>query len=361
MNDHQAVILMRRPSAATALLCALSFLAAAPAGAGAWLPCNAPGIVPPAPVERPSPAFPESARLAGAEGFVELAWTVLRDGRVGWARIVRAEPSGFFEAAALDSVRQWRFEPAQAGSGAVECRTQTRLRFTLTDTVLARPAGTAAVAGEQAAPVYPEALRSAGIEGYVEIAFEVDAAGRVANAEVTLAMPRGGFEAAALAAVRQWRFAPSAEAVRHWTRRFAFTLPGAAGRSPDPVLLAAAPLPPEACTRRIAGQVRLEVETDAEGRITAARILDGAAPGLFDSAALAIARNSRLAPAYRDGEPVAATALLTLRFDPATANCPDGSRDGNGTGARQAPTPRVSGAPDHRRARVAAAAVQRLP
>lgn len=298
--------------------------------------------MPPVPIERAPPVFPESARLAGAEGFVELAWTVLRDGRVGWARIVRAEPSGFFEAAALDSVRQWRFQPAQSGAQAIECRTQTRLRFTLTDTVLARPAGASPVAGEQAAPIYPEAARSAGVEGYVELALEVDSAGRVANAEVSLAMPRGEFEAAALAAVTQWRFPPSTEAARRFTHRFAFTLPGAAGRAPDPVLLAAAPLPPEACTRRITGRVRLEVETDAEGRITGARILDAAPPGLFDAAALAIARNSRLAPAYRGGEPVAATALLTLRFDPATANCPDDSADQRGTRPRAAPSPTVS-------------------
>ena len=42
----------------------------------------------------------------------------------------------------------------------------------------------------------------------------------------------------------------------------------------------------------------------------------------FHAPALAIARGSRLSPAYRDGRPMAATALMTLFFDPGRANCP---------------------------------------
>lgn len=339
--DHQAVKQGRLQSLAAALPGVLALLMAAPVHAAAWLPCNAPGLTPAVALQQPIPAFPESARLAGAEGFVEVAWTVLRDGRVGWARILRAEPSGFFEAAAIEGVRQWRFEPARRDGQPVECRVQTRLRFALTDAVAVRPGAPAADAGGQPLPVYPEASRTAGVEGYVEVSVEADASGRVTGAEVTLAMPRGEFEAAALAAVRQWRFAPSAEAVRTYTRRFEFTLPGNLAREPGPVLLAAAPLPPEACTRRVAGRVRLEVTTDAEGRITGARILDASPKGIFDATALAIARNSRMAPAHRHGEPVAATALLTLRFDPDAARCPDDAPPRDGAGPRGGATPRV--------------------
>lgn len=346
---------------AAGLLAALPLLAPSPAVAGAWASCNAQDLTPPVPIDRPPPAFPESARLAGAEGFVEVAWIVLRDGRAGWVRIVRAEPSGFFEAAALEGIRRWRFEPARRDGEPLECRSQTRLRFTLTDTIVARPAGAAPAGGDQPAPVYPEASRAAGVEGYAEVTFEVGADGRVTSAEVTMAMPRGEFEAAALAAVRQWRFAASAEVRRSFSRRFAFALPGEVARAPDPVLLAAAPLPPEACTHRIAGRVRLEVTTDAEGRVTGARILDASPARLFDATALAIARNSRIAPAYRAGHPIAATALLTLRFDPEAANCPDDAAGRDGAGSRRAPAPRVSAIAVRCPLRVAATAMPRLP
>ena len=66
----------------------------------------------------------------------------------------------------------------------------------------------------------------------------------------------------------------------------------------------------------------LEVETEASGQVREARILSSEPEGLFDATALAIARGSRLSPAYRDGMPIPATALLTLRFDPARATCP---------------------------------------
>jgi len=315
---------------------------APPAAGGAWVPCNAAGMFPAVAIEQTPPAFPESARLAGAEGSVEVAFTVLRDGRVGWARIVHAEPSGFFEAAALSGIRQWRFEPARRDGEPIECRVQTRLRFTLADTITARIASVSPVGGDQPAPVFPEASRIAGIEGYVEVEFTVDAGGRIVEAGVNMAMPRGEFETAALAAVRQWRLPAASVERRSFTRRFEFTLPGQAARAPGPALLAAASLPLEACTRRIAGRVRLQVTTDTEGRITGARILDASPAKLFDATALAIARNSRMAPAHRNGDPIAATALLTLRFDPDTAHCPGDRPDRDGGGPRREPAPRVS-------------------
>lgn len=55
---------------------------------------------------------------------------------------------------------------------------------------------------------YPPAARDAGIEGQVTVRYVVTAAGRVARAAVLAAEPPGVFDAAALAAVRSWRFRP---------------------------------------------------------------------------------------------------------------------------------------------------------
>ena len=57
--------------------------------------------------------------------------------------------------------------------------------------------------------VYPEAAVAAGIEGRVVIRYDVTTDGRVANATVAQAEPPDVFEAAALAAVRSWRFRPA--------------------------------------------------------------------------------------------------------------------------------------------------------
>lgn len=53
---------------------------------------------------------------------------------------------------------------------------------------------------------YPAAAREHKIEGYVKVAYDVNVDGTVANARVVEADPPGVFDAAALAAVRTWRF-----------------------------------------------------------------------------------------------------------------------------------------------------------
>lgn len=337
MSGHQAVK-RRVPGVAAACLALLA--PAAPAAP--WPACNAQGLTPAAALSQPTPPYPESARDAGAEGFVEVAFTVLRDGSVGWIRLRRAEPSGFFESATLDGLRDWRFRPALRDGEPVECRIQTRVRYTLSDSVAVRPSA-AAPGGDQPAPLYPEQARIEGLEGYVEVELETGADGRVRRVEVTAAMPRGEFERATLAAVRRWRFPAADGDGRTLTRRFDFALPDSYPHAPAPTLLAAAPLPAAACAARIPGRVRLEVDVDAEGRISAARILEATPPGLYDATALAVARNSRVAPAYRHGTAIAATGLLTLRFTPDDARCGSGSPGDSHAPPRAAPAPRVTG------------------
>ena len=55
-------------------------------------------------------------------------------------------------------------------------------------------------------PAYPEAARAAGAEGWVKVRYDVSAAGLVENLVVVASNPPGLFDAAALAAVAQWRY-----------------------------------------------------------------------------------------------------------------------------------------------------------
>jgi TonB family protein len=316
---------------------ALALALAAPAAA-AWVPCNSPEITAPVAVRREAPAYPPAVRETGIEGSVEVALTVLADGGVGWARVVRAEPRGYFEQAAIAGVRAWRFEPARAGGRAIECRMLTRVVFTLVDTVDAATSG----AGDRPAPAYPARLLAERVEGYVEVEFELGADGAVANARAITAMPRGEFEGAALAAIRRWQFAPPDQPGERRTRRFEFRLPDSTLDVVPPTLLASAPFPIAACQGRIRGRVALEVATDATGRVQQARILSAEPQGLFDATARTIARGSRLSPAWRDGQAVAATALLTLYFDPEKATCPGGLGPERDPGPAPRPQPRVS-------------------
>jgi TonB family protein len=314
-------------------------IASAAPAALAWVPCEQKGITPPAPIQREAPAYPQAVRAIGVEGTVEVALTVLRDGSVGWVQVVRAEPRGYFEQAAAIGVRQWRFRPAARDGEPIECRMHARVRFALTDA--AAIAQTPVRAGNPQ-PVYPAALLQERIEGYAEVEYDLDPEGNVLNPSLVAAMPRGEFEQAALAAIRRWRGPASTERLRHETRRFEFRLPDSSLDVVPATLLASAPFPMAACVRRITGRVALEVETDAAGQVRAARILVAEPAGLFDDTALRIARGSRLSPAYRDGQPIAATAFLTLFFDPLRATCPDTKAPDRGPSAPSQPPPKVT-------------------
>ncbi len=58
-------------------------------------------------------------------------------------------------------------------------------------------------------PEYPARARSRAVEGQVVLSLRVGADGTVGDVRVLEAEPRGVFEEVAVAAVRQWRFAPA--------------------------------------------------------------------------------------------------------------------------------------------------------
>lgn len=80
-----------------------------------------------------------------------------------------------------------------------------------------------------APPAYPYRAAQAGIEGYVDLRFDITASGATENIQVVHAEPEGVFEQSALAAVARWRFQPSmvdgkAEAFKGLSKRVRFTL-----------------------------------------------------------------------------------------------------------------------------------------
>jgi periplasmic protein TonB len=60
-------------------------------------------------------------------------------------------------------------------------------------------------------PRYPGRALERGIEGFVELRFDVNAMGATENIEVLRAEPKGVFEDAAIAAAERWKFQPKTE------------------------------------------------------------------------------------------------------------------------------------------------------
>jgi TonB family protein len=79
------------------------------------------------------PVYPAKAIENKIAGWVDLEFTLLKDGSVSNIQILDAQPGGVFDDAARKSVTKWRFAPVERDGGAVEQRVRMRLRFSLPD------------------------------------------------------------------------------------------------------------------------------------------------------------------------------------------------------------------------------------
>jgi protein TonB len=80
------------------------------------------------PVYSPAPEYPERALRADTEGSVTLTLTIAPDGRVTNAVVVTANPEGWFEKAALEAVKKWKYRPPKR-----EITREVTIDFTLPD------------------------------------------------------------------------------------------------------------------------------------------------------------------------------------------------------------------------------------
>ena len=69
-------------------------------------------------LNNPRPPYPFAAVRQGAEGRVLLSAEVLPDGRVGRVSLEKSSGHALLDAAALNTVRSWRFTPARKGGVA---------------------------------------------------------------------------------------------------------------------------------------------------------------------------------------------------------------------------------------------------
>jgi TonB family protein len=298
-------------------------------------PCGAAGLPSLKVVDRRSPDYPYGARSVGLEGYVDVEFTVLRDGLPGWVRVRHADPAGLFEQAALDAVYDWRFAPVLVGNAAVECTVATRVRFTLSDEIMPGPSGTDGPGRPM--PVFPDAARTAGLEGYVRVEYGVDDEGRVAGVTIVESVPRGAFDDAVRTALAGWRYAPGTGPGRRASREFRFRLPAYARPDPVPQNTPTA-YPPALCDRKLPGRVTLDVDLDADGHVTGAKIASAEPKGTFEQEALRVAKQLRRTPARRGGVAIPSPARVTLDFDPQRhCDAPDSS----GRSPRGGRAPRV--------------------
>lgn len=77
------------------------------------------------------PLYPPRARGQGVEGKLVVRCVVSAGGKVKDAKIIKVEPRGYFEQAALKAVKKWTFVPAKLNGEKVPVYVDIPLSFTL--------------------------------------------------------------------------------------------------------------------------------------------------------------------------------------------------------------------------------------
>lgn len=83
------------------------------------------------PLLRIDPIFPTAAMMRRISGWVDLDYVVMPDGSVANARVVRSSPPGYFDAAALAAIAQWKFKPRIVNGRAVPRGVEQRMNFNI--------------------------------------------------------------------------------------------------------------------------------------------------------------------------------------------------------------------------------------
>jgi protein TonB len=85
------------------------------------------------PLVRFPPEYPMSAVSNRIEGFVLLRFTVTETGSVADPEVLRADPPGMFDRAAMRAVLRWKYQPQLANGEPVSVISYTRIVFQMAE------------------------------------------------------------------------------------------------------------------------------------------------------------------------------------------------------------------------------------
>lgn len=166
-------------------------------------------------VHRVDPEIPSGLEGDRPMGLVILSVVVGKSGKVQEATVVRGDKGDpRLNAAAVNAVKQWRYEPYAVHGNPITVRTTVLLRLPKSESSVEEPVRVGGRVMEsrlihRVDPVYPTELKEARPSGQVMLSIVIGKHGEVQQVEV-LRGDEGdpGLNSAAANAVRQWRYKP---------------------------------------------------------------------------------------------------------------------------------------------------------
>ena len=185
-------------------------------------------------VSQTRPEYPPLARTARIQGVVRMDAIIATDGTIEELKVISGHP--LLARAALDAVKQWRYQPTLLNGLPMEVATEIDVNFSLAGVgantggaggTVDPDSGTASSPGGAASvsttdhrsvtppvpiykpdPQYSEEARQAKIEGSVTLIITIDTHGDVTDCRVTKGLGKG-LDEEAVKTVLTWKFKPA--------------------------------------------------------------------------------------------------------------------------------------------------------
>lgn len=173
-----------------------------------------------------APVYPAECKAAGIEGTVILDVVIGKDGAVQSVERVNKLVDDRLAAAAIEAVKQWKYQPTLLNGQPVEVKTGVDVNFTLAEKEAAGgtwsgsprsqadgayrigPDVSRPVPISRVTPEYSEEARAAGFQGRVLLSTVIDAEGTPTQIKVVRSLGMG-LDEKAVEALAKWKFRPA--------------------------------------------------------------------------------------------------------------------------------------------------------
>ncbi len=157
--------------------------------------------------------YPDAAKNAHAEGATLVSYRGTRDGHFTDVAVVRSSGNAYLDAASVQCVSRWRFDPDGPTASFRRGDHQTNIDWKLSGFPPGEPpAGVLIGRPHTCSAYYPKAEGEAGTEGVTTLSFTITDEGRVEDIAVAKSSGNANLDNAAVLCARPWRYLPALEA-----------------------------------------------------------------------------------------------------------------------------------------------------
>lgn len=69
-------------------------------------------------IKRVEPQYPRKARIRRKSGFVELGFSINKNGLVSNVKVISSKPKGLFERSSINAIKKWKFKRSESSKNA---------------------------------------------------------------------------------------------------------------------------------------------------------------------------------------------------------------------------------------------------